>query len=220
MQKQIETHLEGNVLAKSLQPLFHIFRTCLCTIASSPHTQHFQQDQAQKKSRQGNTVWHCESWSSCAVVAMHTKRWLFVGSCMHARDHCSGTWICCWNDSSYESMVVNFRYFLLLVMFTPTKLGEKWVPIWWMYGLKPPIRLTVETFPGKPTHWWSNLTTTFQLSNELKPWLFRVSIYIVCRGFKNYTVTTLPKTNISPENRHSQKESSLPTTNFQGIREF
>ena len=56
MKIKIETHLEGNVLAKSLQPLFHIFRTCLCTIASWPHTQHFQQDQAQKKSTRQDGV--------------------------------------------------------------------------------------------------------------------------------------------------------------------
>ena len=28
---------------------------------------------------------------------------------------------------------------------------------------------------------------------------------------------TLPKTNIAPENRPSQKESSIPTINFQGL---
>ena len=30
----------------------------------------------------------------------------------------------------------------------------------------------------------------------------------------------LPKTNITPENRPSQKESSLPNTNFQELCEF
>ena len=32
-----------------------------------------------------------------------------------------------------------------------------------------------------------------------------------------FNENTLPKTNIVPKNRPSQKESSLPITNFQGI---
>ena len=32
--------------------------------------------------------------------------------------------------------------------------------------------------------------------------------------------TTLPETNITPENRPSQKESNLPTIHFQGLESF
>ena len=39
---------------------------------------------------------------------------------------------------------------------------------------------------------------------------------MVSQSFKESCMIVLPETNIAPENRPSQKEIHLPTTNFQG----
>ena len=75
-------------------------------------------------------------------------------------------------------------------------------------GVKIPRNIWVAT--TKPDSIWNDSLSHFSDSHGTSPVYFPYPWMVDFYG-------TLPKTNIAPENRPSQKETSVPTVNFQGL---
>ena len=80
-------------------------------------------------------------------------------------------------------------------------------------ALEYPPGLNVLNFEQK-NRLFATLSTVFPISNI---WQYRLAFShpVTPRFFNN--IITLPKTNITPEHRSSQKQINLPTTDFQGL---